>query len=187
MDNWTCYRGRTQGQDTQADLDRLHKKVMDNLDMLQRQDTGTGYRGRSKRTGHRKRPYGHVDTPQRHDTGTGYRGRSQGQTKEAGHRDRLHRQVTGTSSMGRSQAQFTEQGQDTEAGRRDRIQRQVTGTCQSKVTTHWDKLSIGGHSGSYRGGHGTGHRGKSLGGRSQGQVTEAGQRGRSLASYREKN
>jgi hypothetical protein len=28
MDNWTCYRGRTQGQDTKADLDRFQKKVI---------------------------------------------------------------------------------------------------------------------------------------------------------------
>jgi hypothetical protein len=132
MDNWTCSRGRTQGQDTEADLNRLQWQVTETSSMgrsqaqftVQGQDTEAGHRG-SYRGGHR-------NMLQRQVTRTGYRGRSQVQATESGHRgsyigghrDRLQRQVTRTRypyiGMSQGQLQRKSQGQDTEAGHRNR-------------------------------------------------------------------
>jgi hypothetical protein len=72
---------------------------MDNLDMLQRQDTGTGFRGRSK---------GQVTDEVHMDNWTCYRGRTHGQDTEAD-LDRLQKKVIWTT------------GRAIEAGHRDRI------------------------------------------------------------------
>jgi hypothetical protein len=101
-----------------------------------------------------------LDMLQRQDTGTGYTGRSQGQVTEAGHRAKLHKQVTGAvyRAEDRIQRQVTEtsqgqvtthwdklsiarsqgllqrrsQGQVTEAGHRNKSQRQVRGKVIGK-------------------------------------------------------
>jgi hypothetical protein len=123
---------------------------MDNLDMLQRWDTGKGYGDRSQEqvteTGYKNKFHrqvlgavyktgteaGHKDRLQRQVTGavteqvTGtsypYKGRSQGQ---------LQKKVTGTGYRGKSQ------GLITEAGHRNKLQRQVrvkvVGKLQRKI------------------------------------------------------
>ncbi len=85
MDNWTCYRGRTQRLDIQRQIwTGYRRKSYGRLDMLQRRGTGTEYMGRSQgqvtEAGNRRSLQSRA----------GHRVRSQGQATEAGHRDKLH-------------------------------------------------------------------------------------------------
>jgi hypothetical protein len=124
----TGYRRRSYGQFdmlqrqytetgyTEADLDRLQKKVIWTT-------------GHATEAGHRdwiyRGRFGQVTEESHMDDWTCYRGGAQGQSIWAGHRDRLQRQVTGAVYRA---------GQDTESGHRDRLQRQVTGTSYTTCT-----------------------------------------------------